>query len=40
MAAAESYDEEDMFESEGRDFTAVEEEKKDDGFVVEKDKEL
>ena len=29
-----------MFESEGRDFTAVEEEKKDDGFVVEKDKEL
>ena len=40
LANAIDADEEDMFDDEGRDFTAVKEEEKDDGFVVEKDKEL
>ena len=39
LAAAEEVDEDDMFEMEARDFKAVEDDK-DDGFEIQKDKEL
>ena len=39
LAAAEDVDEDDMFEDEGRDFTAVKDDE-NDGFEVQKDKEL